>query len=36
MPETGEQEKKPDSTGKARPEEKPAPQKIEAPTTRPG
>jgi len=36
MPETGEQEKKPDNTDKARPEEKPAPQKIPAPPTRTG
>ena len=36
VPETGEQEKNPDSTGKASPEEKPAPQKIDAPPPRPG
>jgi multidrug efflux pump subunit AcrA (membrane-fusion protein) len=36
VPETGEQEKKPDITDKARPEEKPAPQKIQATPTRTG
>ena len=35
VPETGDQEK-PDNTGKTRPEEKPAPQKIQAPPTRTG
>jgi multidrug efflux pump subunit AcrA (membrane-fusion protein) len=35
VPETGDKEK-PDNTGKTRPEEKPAPQKIQAPPTRTG
>ena len=36
VPETGEHEKKPDNTDKVRPEEKPAPQKIQAQPTRTG
>jgi len=36
LPETGEQEKKPDNPGKTLPEEKPAPPKISAPSTRTG
>ena len=36
VPETGDQERKPDNTGQARPEEKPAPQKIQTPPTRTG
>ena len=36
MPESDEQEKKPDNPGKTLPEEKPAPPKIEPPSTRAG
>ena len=36
MPETGEREKKPDNTGKAPAEEKPAPQTIQTPPARTG
>jgi len=36
MPETDEQQKQPDNTGKAPAEEKPAPQKTEAPPARTG